>query len=70
MTAKDSKDSHHQGISRRDFLNGVSVAIGGSLLGTHGAQSLATVGVAPPYPPALTGLRGSHPGSFVQKNYL
>jgi len=49
-------------ISRRDFLNGfaLSVAAGSSLspLELLAAQDNG------PYPPALTGLRGNHPGSF------
>jgi len=46
-------------ISRRDFLNGVALTIAAGL--TPAAQVLA----APErYPPALTGLRGQHPGSF------
>src|SRR5262245_41713331 len=47
------------GISRRDFLNGVALAIAAGL--TPAAQI-----VAQPlrYPPALTGLRGQGPGSF------
>jgi spermidine dehydrogenase len=53
-------------ITRRDFLNGVAVGVGGALLagGMPGSASplLAQGGAA--YPPALTGLRGSHPGSF------
>jgi spermidine dehydrogenase len=49
-------------ITRRDFLNGValSVAAGSSL---SPLELLAAAGGSP-YPPALTGLRGSHPGSF------
>jgi spermidine dehydrogenase len=52
-------------ISRRDFLNGVGVAIGATFIppgvkaGDAGDQ-----GIAGYYPPALTGMRGSHPGSF------
>jgi spermidine dehydrogenase len=47
-------------ISRRDFLNGVAlgIAAGGTL---SPLELLAKDGR---YPPALTGLRGSHPGSF------
>jgi spermidine dehydrogenase len=51
-------------ISRRDFLNGValSVAAGSSL---SPLELLAmTAKERTPYPPALTGLRGSHAGSF------
>jgi len=48
-------------IKRRDFINGSAVAIAGSLSGvlprfSRGSESS-------PYPPSLTGLRGSHPGS-------
>ena len=46
-------------FSRRDFLNGIALAIASGLTP---AEQLA----ADPrrYPPALTGLRGQHPGSF------
>ena len=48
-------------IKRRDFINGSAVAIAGSL---SGAFSRLSEGSEPStYPPALTGLRGSHPGS-------
>jgi spermidine dehydrogenase len=46
-------------ISRRDFLNGVALTIASGLTP---AQQLAAA--AAPYPPALTGLRGQHDGSF------
>jgi spermidine dehydrogenase len=51
-------------ISRRDFLNGaaLSLAAGASL---SPFEIMAMSGDKPLYyPPALTGLRGSHPGSF------
>jgi spermidine dehydrogenase len=56
-------------ISRRDFLNGVSVAVGASLIKPADAAADqapgASLGVDDGnYPPARTGLRGSHPGSF------
>ena len=47
-------------ISRRDFLNGTALVIAGGL--TPLARLRAEPGRY--YPPALTGLRGSHPGSF------
>jgi spermidine dehydrogenase len=52
-------------ISRRDFLSGVSVAIGASLLPacTRNGDPIADVPAAY-YPPAVTGMRGSHAGSF------
>lgn len=52
-------------ISRRDFLSGVSVAIGASIAPqTASAQDIGAQDVPGYYPPELTGLRGSHPGSF------
>src|SRR5260221_6158467 len=64
-------------ITRRDFLNGVAIGAGAAAA----AESLlpgvawATEGLAPQdkpgyYPPALTGLRGSHPGSFEDAHKL
>ncbi len=55
----------HAAITRRDFLDGTGIAIGAALLPRSaqakdaGAQDLPGY-----YPPALTGMRGSHPGSF------
>jgi spermidine dehydrogenase len=55
-------------ITRRDFLNGVALAAGAAMLPS---ELLATADMqagrelaSDYYPPALTGLRGSHPGSF------
>jgi spermidine dehydrogenase len=47
-------------ITRRDFLNGTALAIGAGL--TPAAALAAAPGRH--YPPALTGMRGQHPGSF------
>ena len=61
-------------ITRRDFINGAAVLVGGSLL-----ASTALAGVTGPEevqeeksydPPILTGLRGSHPGSFETAHSL
>lgn len=51
-------------ITRRDFINGTLVAAGASLfpLDSFAAEAGKTLDPAY-YPPALTGLRGSHPGS-------
>jgi spermidine dehydrogenase len=58
----------HRDITRRDFVNGVGVAIGGSLIapGWLAAQDRApaAAGMQEYYPPARTGMRGSHEGSF------
>ena len=65
-------------ITRRDFLNGVPLAVGSAaasaLLPGLAATAIAA-GQAPQdapgyYPPALTGLRGSHPGSFEAAHSL
>jgi len=49
-------------ISRRDFMNGIAVGVAAGS-GLSPLELLASSDGAP-YPPALTGLRGSHPGSF------
>jgi len=56
-------------ISRREFLDGVAITLGATLLPAGCRPSGPDVPFAPErdpgyYPPALTGLRGSHPGSF------
>lgn len=51
-------------ITRRDFINGTLMVAGSSVLpiGATGRDALAAL-ESSYYPPALTGLRGSHPGS-------
>jgi len=52
----------HDGISRRDFLNGVSLGIAGTIAPI---DFLKSQGIdIDYYPPVLTGIRGNHPGSF------
>ncbi|HKR86395.1 MAG TPA: NAD(P)-binding protein, partial [Terriglobales bacterium] len=51
-------------ITRRDFLNGVAVAIGGAIVPEISWAALPDQNSLDYYPPALTGLRGSHLGSF------
>ena len=59
-------------ITRRDFLNGVAIGVSGTIAGglLPEVVTAALAGVpaaqdaAGYYPPALTGLRGNHPGSF------
>jgi len=72
---KDRELSMHREMSRRDFLNGVAVGAGSTLLtGTFSAAHLLSAGVldepqsqdAPGYyPPAKQGMRGNHDGSFA-----
>jgi spermidine dehydrogenase len=67
MTKTDRQLGMDAPITRRDFLNGVALGIGGTLAAGWLSPHLETVlaqGNAGAYPPALTGLRGSHAGSF------
>ena len=65
MKQRDRQLGMDADITRRDFLNGVSVAIGASLLpSSSNAQDVGAQDVAGYYPPQLSGMRGSHPGSF------
>jgi len=65
-------------ITRRDFLNGVAIAAGGAaagelppaLLAAAAAEAGAAQDAHGYYPPALTGLRGNHPGSFETAHAL
>jgi spermidine dehydrogenase len=68
----DKKLGMDRQITRRDFLNGVAVGTG-SAVASSALPSFALDALAGPvaaqdkpgyYPPALTGLRGSHAGSF------
>ena len=64
MNSRDRRLGMNRAISRRDFLNGVGIAIGTSLLPAC-TKPDRPHGDAPGfYPPAQTGMRGSHPGSF------
>ncbi len=55
-------------VTRRDFLNGTQIALGATLLspwtGLFGAPRSDFKLAADYYPPAKTGLRGSHEGSW------
>jgi spermidine dehydrogenase len=63
-------------ITRRDFMNGIAIAVAG-VSGSDAAraqspasESAAKAATAANYPPALTGLRGSHVGSFESAHRL
>jgi spermidine dehydrogenase len=65
---RDQELGMDRGITRRDFLNGVAFTAGVSMLPPHLLAALQD-DIDPEksgsyYPPALTGLRGSHVGSF------
>ncbi len=75
MSARDNDRAlgMHRQIPRRDFLNGMSVAVGATLLRpgdfwsnvlADSAQSFAPEKDPTYYPPARTGMRGSHDGSW------
>ena len=66
-------------ITRRDFLDGAALAVGGTILASsapwlHGLGS-ADSGFAPEkdpnyYPPALMGMRGNHEGTYTTAHSL
>ncbi len=72
---KDRELGMDRSVTRRDFLNGVAVGVGGTLVGgTLGAETLLAAAAlddfAPEkaagyYPPALMGMRGNHDGTFT-----
>ncbi|HWZ98591.1 MAG TPA: NAD(P)-binding protein [Candidatus Dormibacteraeota bacterium] len=65
-------------ITRRDFLNGVAIGTGSvaaesllpSLAWAESSSDIAPQDKPGYYPPTLTGLRGSHPGSFEDAHKL
>jgi spermidine dehydrogenase len=59
---RDRELGLHEGIGRRDFLQGLALSLGAAPLVAAGAASAESS--AAYYPPVLNGLRGSHPGSF------
>ena len=55
-------------ITRRDFINGVSYGLAASVAPI---DFLKAENIDPfKYPPALTGIRGNHPGSFDHAHRL
>src|SRR3546814_20953046 len=61
-------------IDRRDFLQGAAITAAAFGLAPELAQAAALKRAAQDqpgyYPPALTGMRGSHPGSFEDAHAL
>jgi spermidine dehydrogenase len=62
----------HRRITRRDFLNGVALTAASTLMPWELLAQGEKLPQSSPnyYPPALTGLRGSHPGSFETAHSL
>ncbi len=77
---KDRELGMHCPITRRDFLNGVAIGVGGTLAGgALGADTLLAAGAldeyapekaANNYPPALMGMRGNHEGTYTYAHAL
>jgi spermidine dehydrogenase len=75
MDRRDRELGMHCPITRRDFLNGVAIGVGGSLITGSLLSEPMLVALTPDdyapekaadyYPPALTGMRGNHDGSFT-----
>src|ERR1700722_9835841 len=72
LNARDRDLGMRRKISRRDFVNGIGAgAAGAMLLGQRAAaQDFAPEQSPSYYPPALTGMRGDHPGSFEVAHQL
>ena len=73
--SSDRRLGMDQPISRRDFLDGMAIAVGGALVPIGCGLRQSEPAYAPEqdpryYPPGLTGLRGSHPGSFEVAHQL
>lgn len=72
--ARDRELGMREPITRRDFLNGVAIGVGA--LGTLRPEEWLRAGIfedlaqGEDYPPAKTGLRGSHDGAFENAHRL
>jgi len=67
---KDRELGMGRAITRRDFLNGVAIGVGGALgaetlLAAAALDEYAPEKAAGYYPPALMGMRGNHDGTFT-----
>ena len=78
---RDGELGMHRRITRRDFLNGVSVGVGGAVLASQAGLLSALDGASLDhetaaqssssyYPPALTGLRGSYDATYQYAHQL
>jgi spermidine dehydrogenase len=69
----DSRDRElgmHRKITRRDFINGVAVTSAAAIIAPHVLTANDQEKSFAYYPPARTGMRGSHPGSFEAAHSL
>src|SRR5579863_7255514 len=72
---KDRELGMNRAITRRDFLNGAALGAGGVLAADPLLLALMAEDYAPEkapgyYPPALTGMRGNHDGTFTYAHAL
>ena len=69
MSKQKTGNPKVQGITRRDFLNGVAIGVGGALAVDPFRELLGADQPQTPtieyYPPASTGMRGNHDGSYT-----
>ena len=78
MNKRDRQLGMDRSITRRDFLNGVRIAIGGAIVTSAlpglelAAETSESFAQDQPgyYPPALTGIRGNHDGTFTYAHQL
>jgi spermidine dehydrogenase len=74
MNAHDRALGLDRPITRRDFLNGISLSVVGAALAPElvraAAQEFAPERAADYYPPARVGMRGDHSGSFEVAHQL
>ena len=61
---RDRELGMHRKITRRDFLDGAAMLVGGAAVGVRALGSASDAGELPAYPPALTGLRGDQEKVF------
>jgi spermidine dehydrogenase len=64
VAGRDRELGMDRRITRRDFLNGVALTVGAAV------SPDLLLALDAPYPPALTGLRGSHDGSWEASHAL
>jgi len=70
MRSRDRNLGMDRTISRRDLLHGMGALAAGALCAQHNPLFALEHTGAASYPPALTGLRGSHIGSFEVAHQL
>ena len=64
MDSRDRELGMYRKITRRDFINGVAVTAGAAVMPWRLLAEAERQTASGYYPPTLTGMRGSHPGSF------